>query len=209
MIQTNISGYVAGDATKTYRSSKAEEVTRQFIFVMPNCFVIFDRVGSTQKEFLKDFILRTGNLPSINKKEKQIKVFHRDGEMLLTTLLPKNPSFKVIKGFKVNDISYPIAQINKYTPEEQTYLGRYRVELSDSKQEKYTYFLSFIQVGKKGKLQEIQPKLLNKNAMAGIKFSYNAVTYSFWFKRKGRIGGSYLLQDNKKWSDNSRRSIQK
>ncbi|KPL01763.1 MAG: hypothetical protein AMK75_03960, partial [Planctomycetes bacterium SM23_65] len=49
--------YVAGDATKSYNPAKMKQFVRQYVYVKPNVFVIFDRVVSTKPEFEKRFVL--------------------------------------------------------------------------------------------------------------------------------------------------------
>jgi len=72
--------YVAGDGTACYRDTKAAEVTRQVVFLMPNRFVIFDRVRSTRPEYRKAWLLHPGSQPqSIGQDYASA---HREGMLL-------------------------------------------------------------------------------------------------------------------------------
>ena len=55
--------YVAGDATKSYHPKKMKAFTRQFVYIKPDVFVIFDRVESTRPEFEKRFVLNMRTKP--------------------------------------------------------------------------------------------------------------------------------------------------
>ncbi|KPJ52145.1 MAG: hypothetical protein AMS16_06780 [Planctomycetes bacterium DG_58] len=57
--------YVAGDATKSYHPDKMKEFVRQFVYVKPNIFLIFDRVESTKAEFEKRFVMHTHTEPLV------------------------------------------------------------------------------------------------------------------------------------------------
>jgi len=76
--------YAVGDITAGYRSGKVREVSRQFLFIRkPNpCFLIFDRIESTDVSFTKTFFLHTPGEPSVDGGETVITpghVFSYDG----------------------------------------------------------------------------------------------------------------------------------
>ena len=185
--------YIAGDATKVYRKSKAKEVRRQFVFVQPDYFVIFDRVVSTKAAYRKDFILRTGNRPEI--LNKVIKIKHDSGEMLMTNLLPEKINIRLIEGFKTTGREFKIDQINKFSDKEKSCLGRYRIEISPVSESTKNYFLTFLQVGTRDKLNPIKPELIKEPEKAGLEFSTKGKTYQFLFNRSNSIGGNYTITD--------------
>jgi hypothetical protein len=57
--------HVAADLTKAYRSEKAREVTRQFVYVpgVRDLFLIFDRVEATNADFAKTWFLHVPSQP--------------------------------------------------------------------------------------------------------------------------------------------------
>ncbi|MFA6472296.1 MAG: heparinase II/III family protein, partial [Candidatus Latescibacterota bacterium] len=59
--------YAAGDATGSYSREKCSLVLRQFVFLHPDYFVIFDRVVSTSPEYKKTWLLHTATEPLIEK----------------------------------------------------------------------------------------------------------------------------------------------
>ena len=48
--------YIASDATKSYDKDKSNLVLRQFVFLPPDHFVIYDRVSSTKPEYKKTWL---------------------------------------------------------------------------------------------------------------------------------------------------------
>jgi hypothetical protein len=64
----NLATYAAADLTKGYWSEKTREVTRQFLYLRgePECFVIFDRVESTNVDFPKLWFLHLPSEPAVS-----------------------------------------------------------------------------------------------------------------------------------------------
>ena len=183
--------YVAGDATNTYRASKAEKVTRQFIHVQPDIFVCFDRVVSTQASYRKDFILRTGNQPVISGK--QISVQHETGEMIVTNLLPANSTINTYYGFTVNGVDHPIANIANFLPEQKSCLGMYRTRITSPNQAQNVEFLNFIQVGEAGNITQVSPLVTEYFFAFKITFTVNNLSYEFYFYKNGAPSGYYRV----------------
>lgn len=63
--------YAAGDITEGYSKTKAEEVTRQFLYLRGerDFFVVFDRVRATSLEFPKIWFLHMPGEPKVDGKE--------------------------------------------------------------------------------------------------------------------------------------------
>ena len=58
--------YACGDAAKSYRPEKVTHFTRQFVYLRPSCFVVFDRVGTVKKDFRKRWLLHSEAKPRID-----------------------------------------------------------------------------------------------------------------------------------------------
>ncbi len=80
--------YVAGDATPCYLPEKCALALRQYVFVMPNHFVICDRVVSTDAGYKKSWLLHTQNEPVVNGG--MFTAGHEDGRLFCTTLYPRD-----------------------------------------------------------------------------------------------------------------------
>ena len=94
--------YVAGDATECYKhgdadlGEKASLVTRQYVFLMPNHFVVFDRVSTTKPEYKKDWLLHTAYEPVIDGDV--VRADHSGGRMFCRTLLPESATLTPVGG---------------------------------------------------------------------------------------------------------------
>jgi len=58
--------YVCLDGMKCYSENKLKSFTRQFVYLKPNLFIVFDRVVSTKPEFRKRWHLHFYNKPQIS-----------------------------------------------------------------------------------------------------------------------------------------------
>lgn len=81
--------YAAADLTQGYRSEKAREVTRQFIYLRgpSEFFVIFDRVEATNQDFPKHWFLHIPAEPNVSGEEIVIvpeHVFSYSGNIAAT-----------------------------------------------------------------------------------------------------------------------------
>ena len=79
--------YAAGDGTGYYNPEKSKEVTRQFIYIKPDIFVIFDRVESVRPEQKKELIFHAQNEPQ--KLAADEWRFENGGVLYFKTLLPE------------------------------------------------------------------------------------------------------------------------
>jgi heparin/heparan-sulfate lyase len=70
--------YAAADMTQGYRSTKVNEVTRQFLYIRGEheYFIIYDRVDSRNAEFPKTWFLHIPTEPSINGDETELTAEH-------------------------------------------------------------------------------------------------------------------------------------
>jgi len=57
--------YMVGDASRSYHSGKLKGFTRQFVYLKPDYFVVYDRIESTKPEFKKTWVLHTKSEPVI------------------------------------------------------------------------------------------------------------------------------------------------
>ena len=53
-----------GDATLCYSEKKCREAVRQFVYLAPDCFVVYDRVTSVEPDQQKVWLWHTQNEPS-------------------------------------------------------------------------------------------------------------------------------------------------
>jgi heparin/heparan-sulfate lyase len=155
--------YVAGDATPVYLPEKCELAVRQFIFVPPSYFVVFDRVTSTRAEYAKRWLIHLANEPA-PQGERAWRADQGGGRMFCRTLLPADAVLETVGGpgkeFIADGVNYPIDAgpsgerlkneypVYKITyPEVPELMGRWRVEVKPGVPRREDVFLHLIDVG--------------------------------------------------------------
>lgn len=200
--QTKWYAVSAGDATGCYAKEKCAEAVRFFVFILPDYFVIYDRVKSIKPDQEKVFLLHTQNEP------QQKKNFWRgeagEGAIFLRTILPEASSTKLIGGpnheFETNGVNYPLFELyDKKLNKSVNWLGRWRLEITAKDQKKENVqFLHLIQVADKKTLLPVDSKLIRDVYRNGVEFTTaekNNVTVLF--SRKGAPKGSIRITDDK------------
>ena len=79
--------YAVGDAANAYESSKVTECLRYFVFLRPEYFVVFDRVGATSASYAKKWLIHSVNSPSI--AGDLITITESNGKLFSKTILPE------------------------------------------------------------------------------------------------------------------------
>jgi len=188
--------YVAGDASSCYRSDKCRLVTRQLVFLMPNHFVIFDRVVSTKPEYRKDWLIHPGSEPVFDGATFRSE--HLDGRMFCRTLVPTNPQIRIVGGpgneFRTGDVNWDIyrgepGSENALTPENLRMMGQWRVEVSPPEAETTNVFLHVIEVGDKSLDRMVDTERVLAGDRVGVRLTANGRTYEATFATSGAMAG--------------------
>jgi heparin/heparan-sulfate lyase len=173
--------YVAGDATACYQhglikrpgrsdlKEKCELVSRQIVFLMPNHFVIFDRVVSTDADYRKDWLLHTAHEPRILGKTSRAD--HSQGRMLCRTILPKDAVLRSVGGpgkeFLAAGKNWDIVR-DGLTDESLALMGQWRVEVTPGNARRKDIFLHVIQVSGQDLEQMDEVKLIEEDDRCGV-----------------------------------------
>lgn len=193
--------YIASDATKCYHQSKADQVVREFIWIKPDIFVIYDRVVSDKAEYPKRWLFHTAAEPIMSGKA-EFSETSQGGKSICRTLLPKGAVIERIGGegkqFWSDGQNWPIPV---YQPKDPMYrrsrniplnthplVGQWRVEVSPKKAATNDQFLHIIQVG--GENLESLPKTECKDGKESVvlKFNYAEKSYSLTFDKTKSYG---------------------
>ena len=200
--------YIAGDATKSYHEDKAKQVVRQFVFLPPNCFVVFDRVVSTTAEYPKTWLLHTAKEPVVTGNE-----FHNDhmeGRLFCRTIFPENAKLTKIGGpgkqFWSDGRNWPLPVLSpadwnfsraRLVPDTHELLGQWRMEVTPAKPATDDIFLHLIQVGDLSLQSMVNSIAIKKENLSGVKFTYQDKEYEITFNTKEDIGGKITINRNK------------
>ena len=200
--------YIAGDATKSYHEDKTNLVVRQFVFLPPDCFVVFDRVNSTKAEYAKTWLLHTAKEPVVNGNE-----FYADqnkGRLFCRTIFPEDAQLTKIGGpgqqfwsdgknwtlpvLTPDDWNYSRSRL---IPDTHELLGQWRMEITPAEPATDDYFLHLIQVGNLSLKSMVKSTALNEDGKVGVKFAYLDKQYEIIFNITGDIGGKISISRNK------------
>ena len=200
--------YIASDATDSYHKDKADLVIRQFVFLPPDHFVIFDRVISSKAEYKKTWLLHTATEPAISNKE--FYADHGEGRLFCRTLLPQNGRLTKIGGpgkqFWSGDKNWPLPTLspddwnyknrNSIPDDTKELLGQWRVEVSPEKEATSDLFLHLIQVGERSLQSMAVSETVQSGDMAGVRFTYGQKQYEVLFNTKDKVGGKILIKQS-------------
>lgn len=146
--------YVAlsSDATACYHSSKVSLVERDFVWLKPDLFVVFDRVESKNKNYPKKWLLHTINEPQMNGAMEWSET-SGGGKMICRTLWPANAAVEKIGGegreYWSDGRNWPLpVDLPSNIPDRnEPNFGRWRVEVSPGSAALRDCFLHMIMVG--------------------------------------------------------------
>ena len=182
--------YIAGDATAVYHPEKCALALRQFVFVPPSYFVIFDRVVSKKPDQKKTFLLHMARRPVV---EDYFTFTHESGRLTGVTLLPRNPVVEVIGGpgrqFWNDGRNWPLPKGYK-VPSSNPLFGQYRLEISSSKPDVKTVFLHFLETGEaRQRVERPQVELIQDQGSAGVEFEREGLKVRVTFALDGPPAG--------------------
>jgi len=201
--------YAAGDATAVYAPEKCELAARQFVFVPPSYFVVFDRVTSTRAEYAKRWLIHLANEPA-PAGERAWRADQGGGRMFCRTLLPADAVLETVGGpgkeFIADGVNYPIDAgpsgerlkneypVYKITyPEVPELMGRWRVEVKPGAPRREDVFLHLIDVGG-GDASAIDGAQVSEDGDAVVlDFEAGARSVTLRFSVRGPVGGAIRI----------------
>jgi hypothetical protein len=200
--------YIASDATESYHKDKAKLVLRQFVFLPPDHFVIFDRVSSTKPDYEKRWLLHTAAEPTVNAGEFYSD--HWEGRLFCKTLLPENAVIKKIGGpgkqfwSDGRNWSMPVLQPGEWgyenrhhiPPDTLALLGQWRIEVYPGKPSIDDVFLHLIQVGDTSLKSMVTSRRVDKEGMTGVSFVHQNKEYEVIFSTTEKAGGAISITQN-------------
>lgn len=186
--------YAAGDATATYHEKKCRLALRQFVFLPPDYFVVFDRVTSTDPDYRKTWLLHTVDEPTLERRE--FTAAHEQGRLFCRTLLPEDAALTKIGGpgrqFWSDGRNWPLPRGYR-TPDTTPLLGQWRVEVSPGRPRADDFFLHLIQAGDAGAARMVSSRLIRKGRQVGVRFRGGDREWRVLFGTEGAASGRITL----------------
>ncbi len=191
--------HVAGDATKAYSPEKCRLALRQFVFLNPDYFVVFDRVVSTRPEYRKTWLLHSATEPRI--EGDTFTAVQGGGRLYSRTLLPERFGMDAVGGpgkqFWVDGRNFPMPPGNA-VPDTTQLLGQWRVEVSPREPRTEDVFLHFLQAGDMGLAAPAKSELVRRGNRVGVRFSDRGRTWEVLFDTEGPAGGHITIREGAK-----------
>lgn len=198
--------YVASDAAACY-GEKASECIRQFVYLHPDCFVVYDRVTSSDPSYEKPWLLHFQNEPEV--KGKMVSASAGGGKLFCQTLLPEKSRIELIGGpgkeFWVRDRNFAIAPKVAAKILETArkrgrgpYTGAWRIELKPSVEAAEARFLNVITVGADGVARPVKAKYIREDTRDGVRLTVKGKQVTVFFNRHGETGGVIILNGEKR-----------
>ncbi len=179
--------YVAADCTEAYRPEKCEQAVRQFVFIYPDHFVVFDRARSTEDDYRKRWLLHTAREPQIDGAI--ISAEQDQGRIFCRTLLPEDAEFTAIGGegqrFMAGGRNWALAENVKFFE----LMGWGRVEMAAPTPSAQQNFLHVIQVGDLELSEMDDVERIDDEGMVGTRIYAGDRTIEVSFATEGDVGG--------------------
>lgn len=182
--------YVASDATNCYNDEKCKLALRQFVFVPPDHFVIFDRVISTKPEYKKTWLLHTAREPQVD--DLMFQAEQGEGRIMCRTMLPEDAVLTKIGGpgkqFWADGRNWPLPEGYR-TSDTTELLGQWRMEVSPGSAKTENLFLHLIQVGDQSMSSMVAAELISENGRVGVSFRFGENENTVLFAIEGAAAG--------------------
>jgi len=196
--------YAASDATETYRPDKCAQMVRQFLYIAPDYFVIFDRVASTNAEYPKKWLLHTSNEPTV--MGNTFRADQDGGRMFCRVHYPTDAQFVKIGGpgkeFWADGQNWPLTEdwwqrfgrgLDKQVPE---IMGRWRVEVHPGAPREQDHFLHLIQAADQSVEEMVESSAREVGDRIQLTFTVGARTYTIALNKTGEVGGHIRIEQD-------------
>jgi len=174
--------YTCGDGTKSYNwvpggdyikggkkyEPQLESFTRQYVYLLPNTFVVYDRAVGVKASYRKVWQLHSWTEPTV--ADARITTKQGEGQLTCVTLLPENPVTEKTR-----------ANICRVTVERETPI-------------KNEQFLHVIHVGDAAGYEKPEVKRIDGNGTVGAEVTTDGMTYVVTFNTAGPVGGHVTVK---------------
>ena len=199
--------HLSSDATECYIPEKAALVEREFIYVMPDLFIVFDRVESTDAGYPKSWLLHTINEPELTAPG-EYREESEGGAMICRSLLPKDAVIEKIGGpgkeFWSDGRNWPLPELipddwgygsrHIVPPPSHPQLGHWRLEIHPGAPAKKDFYLNAIMVGDRN-LYDMPGMTVEDSASEAVaSFEYNGKRFEIHFDKKSASGAKINVQ---------------
>ena len=198
--------YIASDATECY-GEKCKNAVRQFVFVYPDYFIVYDRVDAADPAYRKEWLLHTKEKPKISGRVTRAD--SGDGRLFCQTFLPEDAQLSLVGGpgkeYWVGDRNYPldeqtnqeyIAQAKKLG--RGPYTGAWRLEVAPGAARNNDRFLNVLTAAYVDRLSPVSAKYVKTPGKDGVVLKADGRKITFWFNSEGPVGGEVEIDGRRR-----------
>jgi len=195
--------YIASDATKPY-GEKCREAVRQFVHILPDVFVVYDRVGAAATSYRKEWLLHTKDEPRIDGRLTTADC--GKGRIFCETVLPEDAKLVKVGGpgkeFWASGRNWSIDPKYVERVEKRAksigrgpYFGAWRLEVSPGAARENDRFLHVLTASDTSTATAPVTKKISRDGMDGVSIiltpaSGKPTEVTVLFKREGPVGGA-------------------
>ena len=179
--------YACGDGTKAYNwlgesaykrgertyDPQLEHFTRQYVYLLPNTFVVYDRAVGVKASYRKVWQLHSWTEPTVDANT--ITTEQAEGRLTCLTLLPEKPVMK--------------KELQELTGSEGTRADIWRVTVERQTPAKEEQFLHVIHVGDAAGYSKPEVRRIDGDGQVGAVVTADGMTYQVIFNTVGPVGG--------------------
>ena len=184
--------YTCGDGTKSYNwvhggdyvkggntyEPQLEHFTRQYVYLLPNTFVVYDRAVGVKAGYRKVWQLHSWTEPTVSADTITTK--QGEGQLTCMTLLPENPVMK--------------KELQELTGSESTRADIWRVTVEREAPVKEEQFLHVIHVGDASGYRKPDAARVDGDGTVGAEITADEMTYTVTFNTTGPVGGHVTVK---------------
>ena len=185
--------YVCGDATATYSAAKLRHFTRQFVFLKPDLFVVFDRVASTKKEYRKRWHLQVYEEPAI--EGNLVRADHQGGRLWCRTVFPERARLTKVQGAK---LERPDGSYERPAAWEKCGSSTWRLDVGPEEAREEEVFLHVLQATEAGASLSFQAETIRRGERIGVRVMRGGRTFEVLFETKGAPAGTVTVSERGK-----------
>ena len=197
--------YVASDAAPSY-GSKCKEAVRQFVYVMPDVFIVYDRVTAADASYPKEWLLHMQNEPQI--EGRLVRATAAEGAICSRTLLPADAEVSKVGGpgkeFWSAGKNWELAPSYLRSAKKSCakagwgpWYGEWRVEVKPKGPAADDRFLHVINVGEAGGCAPVESEYVKGASTDGVRLRLpGSKEVLVEFNRKGEVGGKVQFRSS-------------
>lgn len=199
--------YIASDAAPCY-GEKTPECVRQFVYLMPDWFIVYDRVTAEEPSYKKEWLLHTVNEPSFTGNI--LKADCGRGRLFCQTLLPENAVIEKIGGpgkeYWANGKNWEVeadfdrrARARAKAQGHDVYFGAWRESVSPAVPARSDRFLHVLTAADTDTDSAPLAVLLRDDYRDGVLLELpDGRRVTVFFNRAGEVGGEIMIDGSKK-----------